>query len=131
MIDLKVVMGGMLLGLSVGGFLLLRGRILGCSGLVYKSVAKFDKDSIFFLLGMFSVGLLYNFLFDVPNPRAQFDLGYFTFILGGLLVGIGTYLGNGCTSGHGLCGLSLTRKRSIVAVSIFFPVAIITAWLVH
>ncbi|MGL5742719.1 MAG: YeeE/YedE family protein [Legionella sp.] len=51
--------------------------------------------------------------------------------MGGALVGAGTYLGNGCTSGHGLCGISLLRKRSIAAVSIFFPVAIITSWLVH
>lgn len=134
-IEIHVVLGGILLGVAAGIMLLVRGRILGCSGILFRSwdftTYRPNIDNISFIVGLFLSGALFNFLQTVPNPAAVFKTNYELLILGGILVGGGTYLGNGCTSGHGLCGISLLRKRSIIAVSIFFPIAIITSWLTH
>jgi uncharacterized membrane protein YedE/YeeE len=134
-IEMHVVLGGTLLGLAAGIMLLIQGKILGCSGILFRSfdfaAYRSNSDNILFILGLFLSGLIFNFIQVVPNPTAIFKTNPWLLIFGGILVGVGTYLGNGCTSGHGLCGISLLRKRSIVAVSIFFPVAIITAWLIH
>lgn len=134
-IEMHVVLGGILLGFAAGIMLLIQGKILGCSGMLFRSfnfaAYRSNSDNILFILGLFLSGLIFNFIQVAPNPTAIFKTNFWLLILGGILVGVGTYLGNGCTSGHGLCGISLLRKRSIVAVSIFFPVAIITAWLIH
>ncbi|WP_454780545.1 YeeE/YedE family protein [Legionella sp. WA2022007384] len=134
-IEINVILGGILLGVAAGIMLLVRGRILGCSGILFNSwnFATYtpNLDNLLFIMGLFLSGLLFNLLQTVPDPLAIFKTNYWFIFFGGVLVGGGTYLGNGCTSGHGLCGLSLLRKRSIIAVAIFFPVAIITSWLVH
>lgn len=135
LIDLKIVLGGVLLGFAAGMLLLVRGKILGCSGILFHSwdlkTYKPNKDNLLFLGGLFLSGIIFNYTQDVPNPTAIFKANYWLIFFGGVLVGGGTFLGSGCTSGHGLCGLSLLRKRSMVAVGIFFSVGIITAWLVH
>ncbi len=132
---LQIILGGILLGLSVGSYLLVRGRILGCSGMLFRlanlSAKSVDMDSVLFILGLILSGAIYSFFIGVPNPNAVFQQSYTSLFIGGLLVGAGTFLANGCTSGHGLCGLSLMRKRSIVAVGIFFPTAILVSWIVH
>ncbi|KTD10951.1 transmembrane protein [Legionella gratiana] len=134
-IELKVILGGILLGLAAGGMLLIQGKILGCSGILFRSwdftTYRPNRDNLLFLAGLFLAGLLFNLTQDVPNPTAVFKTNYGLMFLGGVFVGGGTFLGSGCTSGHGLCGLSLLRKRSMIAVGVFFPIAIITAWLVH
>lgn len=133
--ELQIILGGILLGLSVGSYLLVRGRILGCSGMIFRlaslSKSNMDADTVLFVIGLFLSGVIYNYFFAVPNPNAVFKLSYSTLFIGGLFVGAGTFLGNGCTSGHGLCGLSLMRKRSFIAVGIFFPLAIIVSWIIH
>ncbi|KTD33437.1 transmembrane protein [Legionella moravica] len=134
-IDMKVILGGVLLGLAAGIMLLVRGQILGCSGKLFRSwdFAGFkpNYDNLLFIAGLVLSGIIFNLTQQIPNPLAVFKISPWMLFAGGLLVGGGTYLANGCTSGHGLCGMSLLRKRSITAVAIFFPVAIITAWLVH
>lgn len=134
-IEMKIVLGGILLGLASGVMLLVRGRILGCSGMIFRSTGlsheNIDVDSVLFVLGLFLSGLIYNFTSNITNPTILFNLNLYLLFIGGLFVGAGTYIGNGCTSGHGLCGMALMRKRSIVAVAIFFPTAIIVAWLIH
>ncbi|KTD72713.1 YeeE/YedE family protein [Legionella tucsonensis] len=134
-IEINVILGGILLGIAAGIMLLVRGRILGCSGILFRAwdftTYRPSIDNISFISGLFLSGVLFNFLQTVPNPATVFKTNYELLILGGVLVGGGTYLGKGCTSGHGLCGIALLRKRSIIAVSIFFPVAIITSWLIH
>jgi uncharacterized membrane protein YedE/YeeE len=134
-IDMTIILGGILLGLASGILLLVRGQILGCSGKLFRSwdFAGFkpDLDNLLFTLGLLISGIIFNAIQDVPNPFAVFNIKPWHLFIGGFLVGGGAYLGNGCTSGHGLCGMSLLRKRSIIAVAVFFPVAIITAWLVH
>ncbi|KTC85446.1 YeeE/YedE family protein [Legionella drozanskii] len=134
-IEVQVVLGGILLGVAAAIMLLVRGKILGCSGILFRvwdfATYRPNIENILFILGLFLSGVIFNFVQVVPNPITIFKTSYWLLFLGGILVGGGTYLGNGCTSGHGLCGVSLLRKRSITAVSIFFPVAIITAWLIH
>ena len=134
-IEVHVVLGGVLLGLAAAIMLLVRGKILGCSGILFRAwnfaTYRPNTENILFILGLFLSGVIFNFVQVVPNPITIFKMSHWLLFLGGILVGGGTYLGNGCTSGHGLCGVSLLRKRSITAVSIFFPVAIITAWLTH
>lgn len=134
-ISIQVVIGGILLGLASGLLLLIRGKILGCSGMIFRcmdlSKSNLEFDSIFFVLGLFLSGLGYYFYQHVPNPNAIFQTSLWVFFIGGIFTGAGTFIGNGCTSGHGLCGMALMRKRSIVAVSCFFPVAILTAWIFH
>lgn len=133
--DLDVLLGGALLGLASGIMLLVQGKILGCSGILFRSLDctsyRRNSNNILFILGLFLSGVLFNLIQTIPNPVVIFKTQPWLLLLGGGLVGGGTYLANGCTSGHGLCGISLLRKRSIVAVSIFFPVAIITSWLIH
>jgi len=132
---LAIILGGIFLGSSAGAYLIVRGRITGCSGMVYRctelSLKNIDLDSRLFVVGLFLSGVIFYTLYPVMNPIAVFKVNYINFFLGGILVGLGTYISSGCTSGHGLCGLSLLRKRSIVAVSLFFPSAVITAWVVH
>ncbi len=134
-IEMKIVLGGMLLGFSAGFMLLVRGQILGCSGILFDSwnvtTYRPNVDNILFILGLLISGIVFNLTQTVPNPLSVFKTDQWTLFIGGILVGGGTYLGSGCTSGHGLCGLSLLRKRSIIAVGIFFSTAIITSWLVH
>lgn len=134
-IEIRVVLGGILLGLATGMMLLVRGKILGCSGILFRSwdfsTYRPNIDNVLFILGLFLSGVIFNSTQVVPDPTSIFKVNPWLLILGGILVGGGTHLGNGCTSGHGLCGISLLRKRLIIAVSIFFPVAIITAWLIH
>lgn len=134
-IEVHVVLGGILLGVAAAIMLLVRGKILGCSGILFRvwdfATYRPNIENILFILGLFLSGVIFNFVQVVPNPITIFKTSHWLLFLGGILIGGGTYLGNGCTSGHGLCGVSLLRKRSITAVSIFFPVAIITAWLIH
>ncbi|QMT59560.1 YeeE/YedE family protein [Legionella sp. PC997] len=134
-VEMNVILGGILLGVAAGVMLLVRGRILGCSGILFNAwnfaTYRPNIDNLLFIMGLFLSGLFFNLLITVSDPLAIFKTNYWLIFLGGVLVGGGTYLGSGCTSGHGLCGLSLLRKRSIIAVAIFFPVAIITSWLVH
>lgn len=134
-IETNVVLGGILLGLATGIMLLVRGQILGCSGILFRAwdftTYRLNVNNMLFILGLLLSGIIFNFTQTVPNPIGIFKTNHWLLFIGGVLVGGGTYLGGGCTSGHGLCGLSLLRKRSITAVGIFFPVAIITAWLVH
>lgn len=133
--EVQVILGGVLLGIAAGIMLLIQGKILGCSGMLFRSLDlaayRHNVDGMLFLLGLFISGFIFNSVQNVPNPTSIFKTDTWLLILGGILVGAGAYLGNGCTSGHGLCGISLMRKRSIVAVGIFFPVAIITSWLIH
>lgn len=131
------LLGGMLLGLSVALLLLTLGRIAGISGILGGLVTPLNDATApkgatldrtwraAFLLGMASVGLVTcltmpSFIVnDAPRP-----LG--VLILAGLLVGYGTRLGGGCTSGHGVCGISRFAPRSIAATLVFMTFGILT-----
>lgn len=121
--------GGLLIGLSAALLLLGSGRIAGISGVVGGLVegdAGPHRWRLGFLAGLLLPALLWRLAgHGIPGELA---LGTPLAITAGLLVGFGTRLGNGCTSGHGLCGLGNRSQRSVVAVLVFFGVAALTVF---
>ena len=119
------LVGGLIIGLAASLYLLGNGRIMGASGiiggLVDKSGWTSAADRIVFLLGLISVPSIYIFIFDI-EADTKATTNVIILILAGLLVGIGTRLANGCTSGHGVCGISRLSIRGITS-TIFYIVA--------
>lgn len=115
--------GGILLGIASAMFILVNGRILGISGIVGGLLAPKVRDAswrIAFLLGLFVSPLAARLLFPsdwISVPRI--DAGWGAVVAAGLMVGLGTRYGAGCTSGHGVCGLSRLSPRSLVATLSF------------
>lgn len=124
------LIGGMLIGLSATILLAFDGRIAGISGIV-NGAMKFTKGENWrslFIIGMLAGGFIYEYLLaSEPTPTSSF--APLSMILGGLLVGFGTRMGNGCTSGHGVCGLGRLSFRSLIAVITFMITAIITVFI--
>jgi uncharacterized membrane protein YedE/YeeE len=114
-------LGGLVLGVAVGLLILFDGRIAGIAGIVSRSFGARGAElswRLYFLGGLVVGGLLWRLaarqVFGPPSATS-----FATLAMGGLLVGVGTTLGNGCTSGHGLCGISRLSLRSIVATAVF------------
>ena len=120
--------GGLLLGAGAALLLLFYGRVAGFSGIISQLVcSQRTSDSrwrLVFLTGVVISGTMLHGLSGFPMP--EIDTPVPVLILAGLLVGFGTRLGNGCTSGHGICGLSRFSVRSLVAVVTFMLTAMIT-----
>ena len=128
---ISATVGGALIGLSASIFLLSNGKIAGISSIVGKLVAKPSKEFLekfVFFAGLLFGGVLLTFLypaaFDVEIERS---IPLIT--LAGLLVGLGTRIGSGCTSGHGVCGLSRLSLRSLVATTCFMGSGFVIATL--
>jgi len=123
------ILGGLLIGLSSTLLLLFNGRIAGISGIVSGAMS-FGRDSRWqwlFIAGLLLGGGLYEGVIAAqPTPVSEF--APVSMIVGGLLVGFGTRLGNGCTSGHGVCGLGRLSFRSLVAVLSFLTTGFITVF---
>ncbi|MGZ4982118.1 MAG: YeeE/YedE family protein [Methylobacter sp.] len=122
--------GGLLIGIAAAMFVLLNGRIAGISGILggLLHAAKGDKFwRIMFLLGMMASPYLYQIVFDLPTVTIEADTAQL--IIAGLLVGLGTSYASGCTSGHGVCGISRGSIRSIAATLTFMMAGIITVYL--
>jgi uncharacterized protein len=125
------LIGGLLIGLAAALLLLLNGRISGISGIVGGLVAPKRPDAgwrIAFVAGL----LVGAFAFALATGGAipvTMQASVPVLVAAGLLVGFGTRLGSGCTSGHGLCGIARLSKRSIVATSVFFGAAMLTVFL--
>lgn len=130
---LVALAGGVLIGLAAGGLYLLAGEIAGITGIVRRALMGPERTWRFaFLGGMTVAALIWGAMADVAAATAGLeDLSLPVLIAAGLLVGIGTDIGNGCTSGHGVCGLSRFSLRSMVSVAVFMVVAILTVWLVR
>ena len=115
--------GGILLGLASAFFILVNGRVLGISGIVGGLLPPKSGDAgwrIAFLLGMLAAPLVYGLLVPAGYVKAPtIDADFATIVAAGLLVGLGTRYGSGCTSGHGVCGLSRLSPRSLVATLAF------------
>ncbi|HHX8508945.1 TPA: YeeE/YedE family protein [Vibrio diabolicus] len=122
--------GGILLGISATILLLVNGKIAGISGIMNGIMSPKKGDyswRLLFAVGMIAGGLISVLVLGVAVPStANLSLGMV--IAAGLLVGIGTRLGNGCTSGHGICGMGRLSKRSIVATCVFMAVAGLTVF---
>ena len=116
---LTAFIGGTLLGVSAVGYLWVNGRIAGISGLISQVLSPktlLSTPALWFLLGLMIVPFAYG---AFTQPQIQIKSSPFIMILAGLLVGFGTRLGSGCTSGHGICGISRLSKRSIIATLTF------------
>ena len=115
--------GGILLGVATAFFILINGRVLGISGILGGLLPPKLGDAgwrIAFLLGMLAAPLVYRLLAPADFVQApRIDAGFATIVGAGLLVGLGTRYGSGCTSGHGVCGLSRLSPRSLVATLAF------------
>lgn len=125
----NAAIGGALIGLSATLLMLTLGRIAGISGIIRSAVTPADSDrawKTWFLVGMMAAAwLVFNFSPATFEPRADFPL--WKLIAGGLLVGFGTTMGSGCTSGHGVCGIARLSKRSFVATAVFMIMGVLTA----
>jgi uncharacterized membrane protein YedE/YeeE len=127
------LLGGLLIGLGASAMLLLNGRIAGISGILAGVLKPVRGDTLWggcFLGGLFAGGLLLRLFM----PRA-FDFGVIRpfpiLIVAGLLVGFGTRLGSGCTSGHGVCGISRLSPRSLLATITFIATGALVVLLVN
>lgn len=122
--------GGLLIGIAAALFVLLNGRIAGISGILGGLLQADKGDKIWrvmFLLGMAAAPFVYQVAFDLPV--ATIDAGTGQLIIAGLLVGLGTSYASGCTSGHGVCGISRGSMRSIAATLTFMMAGFITVYL--
>lgn len=124
--------GGIVLGLASALFILFNGRVLGISGIVGGLLRPKAGDVLWrlsFLLGMLVAPSLY--VAFVGPMQATIDASWAMVIVAGLLVGLGTRYGSGCTSGHGVCGLSRLSPRSLVATLTFMAAGFITVFLLR
>ncbi len=118
--------GGIIIGLTTAAYLLLTGKVVGISGILAQALFSKDRFLPFlFILGLIIGGSAYGVLTEqtVPFPEMRSPI---LLIISGLLVGYGTRLGSGCTSGHGVCGISRLSPRSLIATVIFMTTAILT-----
>lgn len=121
--------GGMLLGVSAVALLLLNGRIAGISGIVGRLLGGGQVvQNTAFVIGLLSGPLLYARAFGAP-PAVTIEALWPLTLVSGLLVGIGTRMASGCTSGHGILGLARFSKRSFAAVATFLVAGIAMATL--
>ncbi|WP_333875200.1 YeeE/YedE family protein [Methylobacter sp.] len=122
--------GGLLIGIAAAMFVLLNGRIAGISGILAGLIDADKGDKIWrvlFLLGLMISPFVYQIAFDLP--AVTIDAGTGQLIIAGLLVGLGTSYASGCTSGHGVCGISRGSMRSIAATLCFMLAGFITVYL--
>ncbi|MCB5187106.1 YeeE/YedE family protein [Methylobacillus caricis] len=129
---LSSLAGGVLIGLAAALLLVMNGRIAGISGILGGLLKASWSDSawrICFLTGLVASPWLYSFWAPLPGMVATSDINLL--VVAGLLVGLGTRLGSGCTSGHGVCGIARLSPRSIVATLIFMLAAMATVYIRH
>ncbi|MGL4715761.1 MAG: YeeE/YedE family protein [Aeromonas sp.] len=123
--------GGMLAGLSALILMLFNGRVAGISGILAGALQQRALWQVLFLLGLGAGAWLALTLGWASMPAFTTLPGWPVVLLAGLLVGIGTRLGNGCTSGHGICGMGRLSLRSIVATLTFMVAGFITVFVTH
>ncbi len=126
------LLGGVMIGAAAGLFALANGRIAGISGILgglLRPVAGDVGWRMVFLLGLVAAPWVYGLVAAWPIP--QVDAGYGSLVAAGLLVGIGTRYGAGCTSGHGVCGLARLSPRSMVATLCFMAAGFATVFVLR
>lgn len=122
--------GGLIIGAAAWVLILFCGRIAGISGILGGVLSRPGGDKgwrLAFLAGIIAAPLLYSVFTSLPGR--DIAASWPTIIIAGLLVGLGTRYGSGCTSGHGVCGLSRLSLRSLVATLTFMAVAVMTVWI--
>ena len=129
---IPAALGGLLIGSAAGALVLLSGRIAGISGIVgglFRAPRGEQAWRRWFLAGLLMAPIA-HVLFE-PVPLTRIAAHPLTLVAAGLLVGVGTRLGGGCTSGHGVCGLARLSRRSLAATGVFMAVAIATVFVVR
>ena len=124
--------GGMLIGLAAAMFVLLNGRIAGISGVIGGLLKPVKGDlawRVAFVVGLVGAPWLFAGVAALPVPRI--DASFPALVIAGLLVGVGTRYGAGCTSGHGVCGLSRLSPRSLVATLAFMAAGFVTVFVIR
>ncbi|KYQ82194.1 hypothetical protein AWW72_18460 [Acinetobacter sp. NRRL B-65365] len=122
------LIGGGLIGFAVVGYLYINGRIAGISGLIAQLLQPksfIGSSAFWFLMGLIVTPFIYQLF---VQPQIILDSSPSTLIAAGLLVGFGTRLSSGCTSGHGICGISRLSMRSIIATVTFMLVGMLTVY---
>ena len=121
--------GGLIIGLAVAVFFLLNGRLVGISGIASNALTEKENkfDNLLFLLGLIIAPYIYS-LFSNGGINISISNSYVLMIAAGLLVGIGTRISGGCTSGHGISGIGRFSLRSIIATITFMIVGILTVY---
>ena len=124
---ITATLGGMIIGLAVVIFFLFNGRLVGISGIASNALTEKDKkfDNILFLLGLIIGPIIYS-LFTSKEISITISNSIILLIFAGLLVGIGTRVSGGCTSGHGISGIGRFSLRSIIATITFMVVGVLT-----
>jgi uncharacterized protein len=125
--------GGVLIGFSATMLWLANGRIAGISGIVGGLLTARTGDvawSIAFVLGLIAAPVLYGIVAG-QVPHITVSVPWPLVVIAGLLVGFGTRLGSGCTSGHGVCGIARFSRRSLVATGLFMATAIVTSFILR
>lgn len=128
----SALLGGVLIGAAAALLILLNGRIAGISGIVGGLLRPVRGDILWritFVLGLILAPLVYGVF--RAWPATQIDADYGVIIGAGLLVGIGTRYGSGCTSGHGVCGIARLSPRSIAATVIFMAAGFVSVYLIR
>jgi uncharacterized membrane protein YedE/YeeE len=123
------LIGGIFIGLAAVILYWFNGRIMGVSGITSRLLAKIDRDFGWrsaFVLGLVSGGIIYQLKFPVAVVINASGWGL---AAAGLLVGFGTVMGSGCTSGHGVCGIARLSKRSITAAIVFMAAGMLTVFI--
>ena len=123
----SALLGGVMIGTAAGLFVLADGRIAGISGLIgslFRPPSQWVAEKVLFLVGMLLAPLLWRLW--APLPPLEIEADWNTLALAGLLVGVGTRYGSGCTSGHGVCGLARLSPRSLVATLCFMATGFAT-----
>lgn len=123
---INALLGGVIIGISVSMMLMFNGRVTGISGIINGALTPQKGDTLWRVL--FIVGLvLGGFVMKALNPSVfsgGLETAGWTNVAAGLLVGFGTILGSGCTSGHGVCGISRMSPRSLVATIVFIAAGV-------
>lgn len=129
--------GGVLIGLSAALYLLGIGRVAGIAGIVASPLRALftggrmspEVTRLLFIVGLMVAPWLWSLV--LPLPSAKVDSGTFELALAGLLIGVGVRMGNGCTSGHGVCGLSRFSLRSLANVMAFMGAGFVAVYLIR
>jgi uncharacterized protein len=124
--------GGVLIGCAAAMLVLFNGRIAGVSGIAGGLLSPLRGDvawRVAFVIGLLAAPVAFRLFGRMPFPRI--DAGFGALVVAGLLVGLGTSYGSGCTSGHGVCGLSRLSPRSLVATLAFMAAGIATVFVVR
>ena len=124
--------GGVLIGLAAAVFVLFNGRIAGISGILGGLLRPARGDMgwrLAFLAGLVASPVCYGLVSALPEATVAADEG--TLVVAGLLVGVGTRYGAGCTSGHGVCGISRRSPRSLIATAAFMLAGFVTVYIIR